>query len=193
MMNLCKFPVLRRSLFVTLVLATLPPGTMASETGGRVLYSTSGLPVSGAYVLAAYTHRVGTIFGHSSRKCTATRGMYTSSDGAFSFPAAKDRDIDLVAIKPGYTNDLSRRIYYERSWYGGSSRKQSPDLYLKPTTGGDGSVNFAFFCDSPASGSDLRANLEYLRLVYAETKKFASPAMQANVQAKIDIMESNMR
>lgn len=191
-MYVIRFFVLYRSFVGALVFATLCRGAVAGDVGGRVLYSYSGMPVAGAYVFARYSHNVGTLFGHSSSKCTATRGMLTSSDGSFSFPVVKGRRIDIEAIKPGYRDDYRRRVNYKRKWYG-TTHELSPNLFLTPSTGGDGSVNFAFVCDSPALAADLRANLEYLKLILAEAKKFGSPVLQANVQKKINNMESDLR
>lgn len=161
-------------------------GIKASDAAGRVLDSSSGHPVAGAYVLAAYTVNVGVVFGHNSTSCTATRGMYTSADGSFSFPAVKDRQIELYVIKPGFQQDIGRQVVMQQD---GSRKRQVllPDLFLRATPGGDGGINFAFICTGakPNSKADLIANFEYLKLVHAETKKYGSPALQESVNQKI--------
>jgi hypothetical protein len=162
----------------------------AINVAGRVLYSDSGAPAAGAYVLAAYKRNAGELFGHNSSTCLSTKGMITTADGAFSFPVEKDRQIELMVIKPDFTDDITRRVVWKEHWYG-AEPVVLPDLYLERTPGGDGGINFAFVCAGATGAAALAANIDYLKLVAVEAQKYASPSMQSDV--KIKIINAEMR
>jgi hypothetical protein len=148
------------------------------ELTGTVMDSVTKQPIEGAYVLVAYYGGGGTAFGHNSRWCQKTLGMYTKADGKYRFPAVSSNSVTAnmpisvpMVIKPGYRNvawvvtndvDQSRK---RKLWLTDQNLTVAPQDPAKPD------MNYQSvqaYCYRASTKPDAAAAIEFLKIELRE-------------------------
>ncbi len=169
------------SISLTACSAPAPKDNAPYELTGTVMDSVTKQPIEGAYVLVAYYGGGGTGFGHNSRWCQKTAGMYTKADGKYRFPATASNSVTAnmpisvpTAIKPGYgnvtwivTNDVDQNGK-RKLWLIGQNLLLTPQDSAKPDLGfrvGEAD------CWRAKSRQDAAAGAEFLKIRLDEFTK----------------------
>jgi hypothetical protein len=157
------------------------------DVSGQVLDLSTGKPVEGAYVMAKYRGAEVGMAGNAIF-CIRTAGMYTDTEGRFSFPYEGtwhhegEWQPELMVIKPGYydehkTQDVNgvpqvwpRSDFeeYEKDYK--TNPHQHVNLYLRPQDPKHPIYRYGndAYCDRPKSLADVEAAVEFFNLKIQE-------------------------
>ncbi len=166
--------------------------TPTPDLASSVIDVDTGKPIEGAYVLAIYNETGSTPFGHSGKWCVKTKGMYTSKDGAFRFPAENAHQPEVHVIKPDYFWTYNTKGPAKMEWtLTGQRVVHDPHLYLKRQDPDKPEWNLGGKeCERPRSKEDAVANVDFLRIKLSELAKQADQVRADNIRRMIQRLES---
>ena len=106
--------------------------------------------------------------------CVKTKGMYTGKDGKFHFPVDKLNGIspyELRAIAPNYF--WVEQIFKDNVGTG-REKYTGRDVYLKKQDPAKPSLDYGglVLCERPTSIGAVEANIQYLKILSNEYRKF---------------------
>jgi hypothetical protein len=168
--------------------ATWGAGSLAT---GTVVDALTHAPLDHAYVLAAY-HQPRTSGGIVFDSwCVKTLGVYTGSDGRFSFPLERMDGYSpyvFTAIKSGYYGSFVRAS--DGTAWRKRSAKDYTELLVMLRKQDPNDLNFVYsggdeYCEHAAKAKDAAAGTEFLRIEFADLERYGVLPERAEERRKI--------
>lgn len=164
-------------------------GDSQEDVTGTVYDMTSNKPLKGVYLLATYDIGSTVMFAHSSSSCIETRGMYTGSDGRFTFPVLNSVRpliravaVDYVHVRSGFT--IKQRFY-------GNEKQTNDDKFMIHRRLSD-RRSAVVGCERPRTREALAPNITYLEIMQESDDKYGNLGSAAAISNLIESLQSNL-